>query len=51
MVERTPVQLNQLRRFTASGERRQEIRDAVVSLGCTLDRFNSLIRSRSTLYL
>jgi transposase len=44
VVERTLAWLNQFRRLTIRYERRQDIHEAFLSLGCSLICFNALTR-------
>jgi transposase len=44
VVERTLAWLNQFRRLTIRYERRQDIHEAFLSLGCSLICFNALSR-------
>jgi transposase len=44
VVERTLAWLNQFRRLTARYERRQDIHEAFLSLGCSLICFNAVVR-------
>ena len=47
VVERTFAHLNQMRRLAVRYERRADIHQAFLTLGCTLLAFHHLMRSRS----